>query len=218
MNPQNPLAQLRDIQPPIAPGFWPPTLSFYLILGAVILCIILAYVYYRIQRGPAWYRAAQKLIRSECKALSENPTAEQLAKLNQAIKRVAYKISSREKVASLQGKQWCHWLDTTAQSNGFTHGAGQVLADIYNPKLSLNQGQIKELSKVLHHWLLQIKPNRQKKRQDPQTPEPQKPDSETTQLLKNESPEPAENEYQEASRKIKHDLQVLVKRFKGQHD
>lgn len=224
---QDPLARLKDVAPPIDPGFWPPPWWFYGLIVLALLALVGFIIFLKHQQGPKWYRKAKANLKDEISELRKNPTAQQLAQLNQILKRIAYKIDGRNNVAHLQGEKWCQWLNQKGQCKDFTTGAGHILADIYNPYLEIEDRQVKDLGKAVLKWLDKHKYSKTHKGLALNEnlvlakPTPEKKPTEKAQKLTDaeaQKSEPEKNELAEILSKVKKDIESIEHRIKGRHD
>lgn len=147
------LAQLKTIEPPLEPSFWPPSWEFWLffliIIGAIIGLVIALLRW----RGPLWFRTAKKQMKLAYTALQQQPNQASLLQLNQILKQVAITIHGRE-IAHLQGQTWCQWLDSQGSCNHFTQGVGQCFGEqVYNPQIKIPKTTLPLLKTVLFDWL-----------------------------------------------------------------
>lgn len=116
MNPQDPLAELRDIQLPATGGWWPPAPGWWLVAVLVIITAILALLFWRRHRlNTLWKRQA----RAELARLADNARqqADWFSELNQLLKRVARKAFPARHPEALTGSQWLEFLLDTCPSD-----------------------------------------------------------------------------------------------------
>lgn len=218
---QDPLARLQDVMPPLDPGFWPPPFWFYGVIVLVIIGLVCLFIAVKKQQGPRWYRTAKSALKVEINALRNTPNSEQLAQLNQILKRIAYKIEGRHQVAALQGENWCQWLDKKGKCKDFTAGSGHILADIYNPKLSLTDRQVKELGQVILKWLHAQKNAKTQQGvaiNDTQILAKTEPENPSNTEKATDTSAPQKNELTDILSKVKKDIESIEHRIKGRHD
>jgi hypothetical protein len=127
------LAALRDIHPPLAPGWFPPALGWWLLAlaGAVVVALLW-------RRLPKWWRR-QRVRRSalaELAAIGRRRRAgasprSVVADVSALLRRVALSADSRRDVAGLAGDRWLAYLDRRCGEapGGFTRGPGRCLAE-----------------------------------------------------------------------------------------
>jgi len=113
MNPQDPLAQLRDIQLPATGGWWPPAPGWWLLAILVIVgALALAWLWHRQRQKHRWKRSARtELQQLESKA---RPTPEWFAALNALLKRAARQSHPEKHPEAMTGQQWINFLLETA--------------------------------------------------------------------------------------------------------
>ena len=120
MNPADPLAALRDIHAPDAPGFWPPAPGWIVVACAVTAAGVAAAVFvvrrWRAQRFRREALAALRALRSRHRA--GVPEGEIAMELSTLVRRVALARRPREEVAALTGERWITWLETTLPGIG----------------------------------------------------------------------------------------------------
>ena len=128
MNDSAPKLDLLDIHGAPPPEFWPPAPGWWVlgILGIALLTLGTVWLYrrYRLYRQ-------RKQVLAELDQLKTLDTGQQAAEFTTAVstllRRVALTRFTRQRVASLSGKAWLHFLDETGGGREFTTGAGQVL-------------------------------------------------------------------------------------------
>lgn len=128
----DPLAQLKDIQIPIAPGWWPPAPGWW-VLGILILLGI-AYLYRHLLsrhfRHQPFKQARDIILDHNTAYIQHNITSNEYVELlNQLLKRAAIHSDRASHVAPLSGKGWLTYLDDISCSTEFTQGPGQALGD-----------------------------------------------------------------------------------------
>lgn len=74
-----------------------------------------------------------------------------LNELNTLLRRMAMINYEREKVAPLSGEHWLSFLDRSGQTQNFSGGAGQILANAYQP--SLDSFDENALIEVIQQWI-----------------------------------------------------------------
>ena len=114
MNPADPLAALRDIHTPAAPGFWPPAPGWIAIIvlaaAAVLAATIIAV---RRRRAERFRREALASLRDlRARHAAGASCAEIAMELSTLVRRVALARHPREEVAGLAGERWIAWLES----------------------------------------------------------------------------------------------------------
>ena len=122
------LKDLQDIVVPAAPGWWPPSTGFWVLL--VIFISALMIIGYRVYQN--WnrnrYRQAGLLLLADAATEYE---------VSVVLKRVALAAYPREQVASLYGQEWAAFLQQTCPKSTFadcfaseqSRGVSQTLMD-----------------------------------------------------------------------------------------
>ena len=113
MNPQDPLAQLRDIQLPNEISWWPPAPGWWL-LAALLLFMLagLAWWLRRQRQRRAYRRFALAELLTARDAFEQSGDALHYAQqLNRVLKRAALTTWPHDEVANLSGAQWISFLD-----------------------------------------------------------------------------------------------------------
>lgn len=119
----------------------------------LVLAVWIAWHAWKRWRASAYRRAAlaewQRL-----RTQATNPGLREVAlrHLPELVKRTALAAFPREKVASLSGMEWLQFLDCTGDTDAFTRGRGQLLADLaYDPRAiaQLDTTAVEELFSVV---------------------------------------------------------------------
>ncbi len=149
---------LRDIHLPEAIGWWPPAIGWWLLAVLLpLLLILLIGLYKRLTR-----KTALKTARKMLKALKNDPTLDDLAKiaeLSVLLRRVAISIDSRAEVASLTGRHWLSYLDGGVKGAPFSEGPGRIFLDTHYQKIAPSELALQDVFQLCEAWL-----NAQKKR------------------------------------------------------
>ena len=120
MNPAGPLAALRDIHVPDAPGFWPPPPGW--IAAACLLTavgIMAAIVAVRRWHAGRFRRDALAILRSlRARHGAGAPDTEIAMELSMLMRRVALARCPREEIAGLTGDRWLARLESTLPGIG----------------------------------------------------------------------------------------------------
>ena len=119
-NPADPLAALRDIHVPEAPGFWPPAPGWIVLCGFVaVLGLAAAVMAARRWRAGRFRRQALASLQSlHARHVAGAPDTEIAIELSALIRRVALARRPREEVAGLTGDRWLAWLEATLPGIG----------------------------------------------------------------------------------------------------
>lgn len=120
MNPADPLAALRDIHAPAAPGFWPPAPGWIavciLAAAAVLAAGIVAVRRWRAGQPRREALASLRTLRARHQAGAS--AVEVAAELSTLVRRVALARHPREEVAGLTGERWIAWLESSLPGLG----------------------------------------------------------------------------------------------------
>lgn len=149
--PQDPLAQLRDIHTPEAIGYWPLAPGWWLVIG-ISLLLLIGVIFWRkrYRKQTAFKRAANDKLTE----INANTTCDQayLQAINHLLKQTALATQARRDIASLKGSDWLTFLDQHNDSQFFSSGEGQVLAQgpYQATPPSFNRESIQ---KEVKHWI-----------------------------------------------------------------
>ena len=160
MNPLNgsvsdPLAGLKDIHLPDAPGWWPPAPGWWLL--ALLLVALVIFLVSRVHR---WWRRSQPRRAFE-RELAELPLegdprslSHAVGTLSRLVRRFAVTEFGRDHVAALTGEHWLRFLDRTSGTHDFTSGPGKILASgpYQRGHLALDTADLAALKAVVRHW------------------------------------------------------------------
>lgn len=143
---------LKDIHLPDAISWWPPAIGWWLIIILLPLLIVFLYWFYkRLTRKTAINTAIKRLtVIKECSSLDNEI---KLRELSMLIRRVAISLQQRDEVASLTGRQWLAFLDSSLTGDPFSSGCGQLLADAPYKNSQPTDLEITQLSSLCEHWL-----------------------------------------------------------------
>jgi len=162
------LQNLNDIVMPAPVGWWPLATGWYFLFG--LLLIAIAWIGFRSLRH--WmdnrYRRAAlhelQMLADQIHTPEEQHTEERDAKLRQIpilLKRTALSAYPRNQVASLTGKDWFHFLNSTVKIPSFTKTTASTLN-----KISYSSGELgvvdeqatRALLNASRHWLKHHQP------------------------------------------------------------
>ncbi len=151
------LAQLKDIQTPIEPGWWPLALGWWYLFGLVALLWITAwFLKKRKQSNRSVVMASSELEKIKNEYLQTNNDNQLALNLSIWLKKVSLYAFPDQAVAGLTGQRWLEFLDNSANEDQFTTGAGQVFADsIYSNDVKINAAAVIDLCEK---WLSSVKP------------------------------------------------------------
>ncbi len=122
--------ELRDIHLPDPVSWWPPAIGWWLLLFAIILCIIL--VIWLRKHGLKKNRSAKVLARKELDRIRQHYENHHDKKtliedLSVLLRRASLSVFPREESAGLTGEKWLRFLDQVMHDRRFSEGAGKAL-------------------------------------------------------------------------------------------
>lgn len=127
MSEQELLAQLRDVQLPVAPGWWPPAVGWW-VVAAILLALIVALVFwFQHWHANKWRRAA---LRQHQAIVSGSDDVQKVRELSVLMRRVALNVGSRSRVASATDQAWLRVLDDIGQTRDYSAGVGKLLVTL----------------------------------------------------------------------------------------
>jgi len=145
--------QLKEIPLPQPISWMPQTPAWYVLAGLTIL--LLAWLIVRAihtYRRNRYRRAALAELEQIRNAAANNPAA--LVTLPELVKRVAFQVTAREKVASLSGDAWLTFLDKSYRGTGFTTGPGRLLPALsYRGPSSITPADAASLMDLVAIWI-----------------------------------------------------------------
>ena len=140
MSAANPLDQLKDIHLPDPIGFWPPAPGWWLVGLLLIALLVTGLFLYRRYQKHAYRRMAVQQLNSLFEQYQQPQQHHDItAQLNCLLKTVAQQTYTTEQISRLTGTQWLNFLDSSANTQTFSQGPGQILASApydKNAKLS----------------------------------------------------------------------------------
>jgi len=146
-----PLAeQIRDIQLPPEPAFWPPAPGWWL-LGLLLLIALGLLLFQRYRRGALRRAALGELDRLHNRYQGDADLAVFAMGLSTLLRRVALIRDSRKQVAGLSGDAWLAYLDRRGGTTGFSVGEGRVLCAL--PYGGVAEVDVPVLLDLVCRWL-----------------------------------------------------------------
>lgn len=153
MSAANPLDQLKDIHLPEPIGFWPPALGWWLIGLLLITLLVIGIFLYRRYQKNAYRRIAVQQVKSLFKNHQQPQQNHDItAQLNRLLKTVAQQTYTTKQVSQLSGSQWLYFLDSSANTQTFSQGPGQILASAPYDK-SVQLSDISDLKRCCIQWI-----------------------------------------------------------------
>ncbi len=153
MIPDDPLADLRDIQLPADPSWWPPAIGWWLVAGLLALFIVAAIWLirrHRVKTAPRRH-ALSLLEKIEAIAVDKDHVQPCVQELSRLMRRIVLQRYPRVQAAGLTGDDWLQFLDHTGTTNQFTHGAGRALAQ--GPYALNSDADISKLAPLIAQWI-----------------------------------------------------------------
>jgi hypothetical protein len=153
MNPQDPLAQLRDIHLPEPVSWWPPAPGWWLL--AVLVLIALAAIslfFYKRYQHNSFRRQALQLLENHFLDWQHNQnTSLYLQQVNSVLKRTALLCFPEADVAALSGTEWTLFLDRHSPAPASSFSDGPLTQGPYAPPSS--DQDIEGLQRLAELWL-----------------------------------------------------------------
>lgn len=158
MNPQDPLAQLKDIHLPEPVAWWPLAWGWWLVIGLLLGSLSVGlWFWWRHRRRNRYRRQALTKLDNAYRAYLETEnTAEYLQSLNRLLRRAllsAWLAPENQRLTTLSGEDWLTFLDASmpGEANNFSEGVGRaLLAGPYQPQ---PQADVEALHKLGQKWL-----------------------------------------------------------------
>lgn len=155
MNPQDPLAQLRDIHLPQAITWWPPAPGWW-VLASLCLLLVAAgswYFYRRYQRD-SFRRQALRLLQSHFLDWQQSGDSRlYMQQVNIVLKRTALLRFPESNVAALSGPQWMAFLDRYSPQSSPGFSDGPLTQGPYAPPAP--EQDVEALQRLALTWLRQ---------------------------------------------------------------
>jgi hypothetical protein len=121
------LAQLRDVQLPVSPGWWPPAIGWW-VVAVLLLGLIVALVFwFRHWRANRWRRAALKQHQA---IVNGSDDVQRVRELSVLMRRVALNVGPRSRVAAATDQAWLRVLDDIGQTRDYSEGVGKLLISL----------------------------------------------------------------------------------------
>jgi hypothetical protein len=138
-----PLDKLHDFYQPPPPSWMPQTIGWY-VLFTIIGLLLLWFGIHSIRKWLA--------DRYRREALRELPTIP-IDQLSALLKRTALSAWRRERVASLNGKEWLGFLDASSSERGFDRAPGNRIEDVALHRTALSEQDERELRRLAAAWI-----------------------------------------------------------------
>lgn len=153
---QDLLLQLRDISPPLAPGWLPPAPGWWFLIF-ITGCSIATWLVVRQRRRLFYFRLAMTRLNQLAISYDADGDQQKLAiGLSHWIRQVALLAYPQRQVAGLTGTSWVSFLDASMAGREFTGGAGYIFAGaVYASDVDFDAARLLDLCR---RWLTRIKP------------------------------------------------------------
>ncbi len=149
------LRELRNIQPPLEPGWWPPAPGWWLLLSVVLLFPAL-WLFRKRQRRQNYFQLARLELQQYADQYRlDKDKQELLLGLSCWLRQVALLAFPDRQVAGLTGLNWVRFLDETMSENEFSQGHGHIFASkVYANQVDFDAENILSLCRS---WLGSVK-------------------------------------------------------------
>ncbi len=155
MNPQDPLAQMRDIHLPQAIGWWPPAPGWWIVTSlSLLLVAAVSWYFYRAYQRNSFRRQAMQLL--QCHFLDwqqSRDTSLYMQQVNIVLKRTALLRFPESNVAALSGSQWMAFLDRHLPQSSPGFSGGPLTQGPYAPPAP--EQDVAALQQLAMAWLRQ---------------------------------------------------------------
>ncbi len=149
---QAPQLELRDIHLPEAIGWWPPAVGWWILLILLPLSVYFLYCLYKHLTRKTAKKSAKKVL-MQIKHNNELSDQDKLLELSKLLRRVAVSQKKRSDVASLTGRAWLDYLQSSVAGTSFTSGIGKYLADAHYQRTQMSGIDMDELTALCETWL-----------------------------------------------------------------
>ncbi len=150
--------QLQDIHLPENASFWPLALGWWLLIAVLVVLIawLIVKVLKRIKQRKYRAKIFTKFDVLE-KKLKAKPNNAVIAEINTLLRQLAVTYYPRNKIASLTGGDWLHFLDQSGGTQGFSRGAGRILIEApYRLEKEVENLNTKELIPLIRSWARKV--------------------------------------------------------------
>jgi len=151
------LLQLRGIEPPTEPGWWPLAPGWWILIGAGLLSILFVLFFLKHQSNNRNFKLANR----ELQRISDHYKCNQdnqdlLLNLSRWLRQVSLVAFPNRKIAGITGLAWLEFLDEVMGKSAFRQGPGQIFAAaVYSRQPEFNDAIILALCES---WVASIKP------------------------------------------------------------
>ena len=152
------LLELRDIQPPVEPGWWLLAPVWLVVIATTMALFVLVWLLMRQQRRNRLLSEAQQGLKEiRRRHVQQTDTSQTLQALSAWLKQVAMAAYPDHPVASMTGRSWIEFLNRNSEKEIFDQELKQVFADeVYRSKIQCNTDLALE---ACESWLHAISDN-----------------------------------------------------------
>ncbi len=143
---------LRDIHLPEAAGWWPPAIGWWLLLFLIPAFLFACYLLFKRLTRKTAVKTARKLLQA-LKQDKDMDARQKLDEISALLRRVAISVNPRSECASLTGKAWLEYLDSSLEEKPFSKGSGQILATAKYQKTLPDNLDFDDLIALSERWL-----------------------------------------------------------------
>ena len=151
----DPVAGLVDVPLPAQVSLWPQTWTSRIAI-VLLLAVAIAALWHLIHswRVNRYRREALSELAGIGRRLDTGEAGgERLAELSMLVRRTALAAFPREAVAPLAGPAWLGFLDRSYGGQGFSEGAGRLLASAPYQRTPPDKDQLNALATLVRQWI-----------------------------------------------------------------
>jgi len=153
--------ELRDIHLPEPISWWPPAPGWWFLLGGLLLVVLAVYLFRHYQKKQALKKQVLAEFETICTQYqSDKNSIALIQSISILLRRACISFYPRSEAASLTGKAWLHFLDSTGNEKTFDSEHGQLITTA--PYLAENTQLDIDAEKVIRlceNWL-KTQPNK----------------------------------------------------------
>jgi len=150
------LVELRDIQPPASPSWWPLAPGWWVLVLVLSICVVL-WLVFKQRRNQDYFKLARQQLKDLAYQYHLGKDKQGLALgLSRWLRQVSILAFPSRRIAGLTGQSWIRFLDEPMSSNEFTQGPGHIFAgEVYAAQSDIEAENILALCRS---WLDKVKP------------------------------------------------------------
>ena len=150
----DPVAGLIDIPLPSPVSLWPQTWTLRITIALVIACAAIGlWRFIHRWRANRYRREALAELDRIGRDKGADEGGERLAELSLLVRRTALASFPRETVAPLAGGAWLAFLDRSYGGQGFSQGAGRLLASAPYQRVPPEGSELRSLAEIVRQWI-----------------------------------------------------------------